>query len=146
MKIEDLILLPLNPAAPSSSAGADADKDKFAQCLKEAVSSRQPQEGIQALGGPAPVTGVAELEPTGAAQEMVETVLSRLEIFQEALDRPGMTLKSIAPLVQALEKDSQHLDSLARSLPADTPLRQLVEEAAALTWTESCKFKRGDYV
>jgi hypothetical protein len=89
---------------------------------------------------------VADLEPSGAAQEMVDTVLSRLEIFQEALDRPGMTLKSLAPLVQALEKDSHQLDSLARSLPADTPLRQIVEEAAALTWTESCKFNRGDYV
>jgi len=144
MKIEDLFLLPMNPAAPSSGAGAD--KDKFAECLREAISSRGQQEGPQALGGPAPVSGVADLEPAGAAQEMVETVLSRLEIFQEALDRPGMTLKSLAPLVQALEKDSHHLDSLARSLSEDTPLRQLVEETAALTWTESCKFKRGDYV
>jgi hypothetical protein len=144
MKIEDLVLLPVNPAAPSPGTGAD--KNKFAECLEEAISSRQPQEGLQALGGPAPLAGVAELEPAGAAQEMVETVLSRLEIFQQALDRPGMTLKSLAPLVQALEKDSNHLDSLARSLPADTPLRQLVDEAAALTWTESCKFKRGDYV
>lgn len=143
MKIEDLVLLPVNPAAPSSGAGAD--KDKFAECLEEALSSRQPQ-GAQALGGPAPVAGVADLEPTGAAQEMVETVLSRLEIFQEALDRPGMTLKSLAPLVQALEKDSQHLASLARSLSTDNPLRQIVEEAAALTWTESCKFTRGDYL
>lgn len=144
MKIEDLVLLPMNPATPSSGAGTD--KDKFAECLKEAISSRHQQGGPQALGGPAPVTGAADLEPTGAAQEMVDTVLSRLEIFQEALDRPGMTLKSLAPLVQALEKDSHHLDSLARSMPADNPLRQIVEEAAALTWTESCKFKRGDYV
>lgn len=144
MKIEDLVLLPVSPAAPS--AGAGTGKDKFAECLKEALSSRQPQEGPQALGGPAPVSGVTDLQPAGAAQEMVDTVLSRLEIFQEALVRPGMTLKSIAPLVQALEKDSRNLDSLARSLPADTPLRQIVEEAAALTWTESCKFKRGDYV
>ena len=144
MKIEDLVLLPLNPAAPSSGAGTD--RDKFAECLKEAISSRQPQEGLQALGGPTPVAVVADLEPTGAVQEMVETVLSRLEIFQEALDRPGLTLKSLAPLVQALEKDSHHLDSLAKSLSTDNPLRQLVEEAAALTWTESCKFTRGDYL
>lgn len=144
MKIEDLVLWPVNPATPTSGAGVD--KDKFAECLKEAISSRQPQEGAQALGGPTPVAGLTDLEPTGAAQEMVETVLSRLEVFQEALDRPGMTLKSIAPLVQALEKDSHHLASLARSLSTDKPLRQIVEEAAALTWTESCKFTRGDYL
>jgi hypothetical protein len=143
MKIEDLVLLPLNPA---SSSGAGPGKDKFAECLKEAISSKQLQEGPQALGGPAPVAGVANLESGGAAPEMVDAVLSRLELFQEALARPGLTLRSLAPLVQALEQDSRHLDSLARSLPADTPLRQIIEEAAALTWTESCKFTRGDYL
>lgn len=142
MKIEDLVLLPMSPA-PTSGSGLG--KDKFAECLKQAISSRQQQEGPQALGGPAPVAGVANLEPTGVAREMVEAVLSRLEIFQEALARPGLTLKSLAPLVQALEKDSHNLDSLARSLPADNPLRQILEETAALTWTESCKFTRGDY-
>lgn len=142
MKIEDLVLLPMSPA-PTSGSGLG--KDKFAECLKQAISSRQQQEGPQALGGPSPVAGVANLEPTGVAREMVEAVLSRLEIFQEALARPGLTLKSLAPLVQALEKDSHNLDSLARSLPADNPLRQILEETAALTWTESCKFTRGDY-
>jgi hypothetical protein len=76
----------------------------------------------------------------------VDTVLSRLEIFQEGLSREGLSLKGLSPLAQALEKDSQHLDSLAQSLPADSPLRSLVEEAAALTWTESYKFNRGDYL
>ena len=136
MKIEDLLLLPMNPAP---SPGNGSSKDKFAECLQEAISSRQQQEGIQALGGPAPVTGV-ELEPT------VDAVLSRLEIFQEGLARPDLNLKSLDSLVQALEKDSKHLDSLARSLSADNPLRQIVEETAALTWTESSKFKRGDYI
>ena len=142
MKIEDLLLLPMNPAP---SPGNGSGKDKFAECLQEAISSRQQQEGIQALGGPAPVAGV-ELEPTGAAPEMVDAVLSRLELFQEALARPDLSLKSLDSLVQGLEKDSKHLDSLARSLSADNPLRQIMEEAAALTWTESSKFKRGDYL
>ena len=143
MKIEDLVLLPMNPA-PSPSSGFG--KDKFAECLKEAISLRQEQGGPQALGGPAPIAGVANLGPAGAAREMVEAVLSRLEIFQEALARPALTLKGLSPLVEALEKDSHHLDSLAQSLPADTPLRHIMEEVAALTWTESCKFKRGDYL
>jgi hypothetical protein len=143
MKIEDLVLLPMNPAP---SPGTGGGKEKFAECLKEAVVLRQQEAGPQALGGPAPVAGVAQTGPAGAAHEMVDAVLSRLEIFQEALARPGLTLKSLSPLVQAMEKDSQHLESLARALPADSPLRQVVEEAATLTWTESCKFTRGDYV
>jgi hypothetical protein len=149
MKIEDLISLPINPANPASSAVADVaggGKDKFADCLKDALAVRQQEDGPQALGGPAPIAGVAQAGPTGAAQEMVDTVLSRLEIFQEALSRPGLSLKGLSPLAQALGKDSQHLDSLAKSLPPDSSLRPIVEEAAALTYTESAKFHRGDYL
>jgi hypothetical protein len=146
MKIEDLLFLAPNAAPSSNVNNGKGGEDKFSACLQEAVASRQQEAGVQALGGPAPLAGVAQTESTGAAQEMVETVLSRLEIFQEALSRPGLSLKSLSPLAQALEKDSQHLDSLAKSLPNDSPLRQIVQEAAALTWTEGCKFKRGDYI
>jgi hypothetical protein len=143
MKIEDLVLLPVKPA-PSPVAGGG--KDKFAECLKDAVAVRQKEAGPQALGGPAPVAGVAQTGTAGAAQEMVDTVLSRLEIFQEALSRKGLSLKGLSPMAQALEKNSQHLDSMAQSLPTGSSLRSLVEEAAALTWTESYKFNRGDYL
>ncbi len=143
MKIEDLLFLPVNPASSPVQRGG---QDKFAECLKTALAEKQAEVAPQALGGPVPIAGVAQVGPTGAAQEMVEAVLSRLEIFQEGLSRPNLNLKSLAPLVQALEKDSQNLQSLARSLPTDSPLRQIAEEAAALTWTEGCKFRRGDYV
>jgi hypothetical protein len=143
MKIEDLISLPVLPA---STPAAGQGKDSFSACLKDAVTVQQQEAGPQALGGPAPVAGVAPTGTVGAAQEMVDAVLSRLGIFQEALSRPGLSLKGLSPLAQALTKDSQNLDSLARSLPADSSLRPLVEEAAALTYTESYKFARGDYL
>lgn len=146
MKIEDLIALPVNPVSSPVADVAGGGKDKFAECLKDAVALRQQEAGPQALGGPALLGGVAQVEPTGAAQEMVDTVLSRLEIFQEALSRPGLSLKGLSPLAQALEKDSHHLNTLAKSLPADSSLRPIVEETAALTYTESAKFSRGDYL
>jgi hypothetical protein len=146
MKIEDLVLLPVNSASSPVADVAGGGKDKFAECLKEAVALRQQEAGPQALGGPAPLAGVAQTGPAGAAQEIVDTVLSRLEIFQEGLSRPGLSLKGLSPLAQALEKDSQHLNSLAKSLPADSSLRPIVEETAALTYTESAKFNRGDYL
>jgi hypothetical protein len=146
MKIEDLVSLPVNPASSPVTDVLGGGKDKFVECLKDAVASRQQEGGPQALGGPAPLAGVAQAGPTRAAQEMVETVLSRLEIFQEALSRPGLSLKGLSPLAQALEKDSQHLKSLAKSLPIDSSLRPIVEETAALTYTESAKFNRGDYL
>jgi len=143
MKIDDLIFLPVNPA--SSHQAPKAGKDKFAQFLKEAVALREKEAAPQALSGPSPVTGVAPGDPVKAVRNMVETVLSRLEILQEGLTRPGLTLKALSPLVQALEQDSQRLKTLSQALPANSPLRQVVDEAAALTWTESFKFNRGDY-
>ena len=143
MKIEDLLLLPVNPASSPTSRGG---QDNFAELLKEAMAPKETEAGPPALGGPELMAGLASVESDGGAQEMVETVLSRLEIFQEALARPGLALKGLSPLVQALEEDSQHLESLARSLPAESSLRQVAEEAAALTWTESFKFNRGDYL
>jgi len=143
MKIYDLLHLPVNPAtSPTSGAG----QEKFAEFLKEAVALRDKASGTQALGCPNLIAGVAPAESGEGAQEMVETVLSRLEILEEALARPGLDLKGFSPLVQALETDSQRLETLARGMPADFPLRQVVEEVAALTYTESFKFKRGDYL
>lgn len=143
MKIEDLLLSSLkSPATPA----AKGERDKFAQFLAEALAHRSSETTTRALSGPAPVTGVTPGDSTRAAQEMVETVLSRLEIFQEGLTRPGLALKALYPLVQALEADSQRLLALSQALPSGSPLRQLVEEVAALTWTESFKFSRGDYL
>jgi hypothetical protein len=146
MKIEDLMSLPVNPASSSVTDVSGAGKDNFADFLKEAVTLKQQDAGPQALGGPTPLGGVAQAGSTGSAQEMVDTVLSRLEIFQEALSRPGLSLKGLSPMAQALEKDSQNLDSLAKSLPTGSSLRPIVEETAALTYTESAKFNRGDYL
>ncbi len=143
MKIEDLLFIPVNQ---TSSPGPKAGRDTFSEYLKEALAVRQQGDGPQALGGPTPVAGANQGGAVHAAQELMEVVLSRLELFQEALSRPGLTLKTLAPLVQALERDSRQLASVAKTLPPASPLRQLAEEAAALTWTEGCKFNRGDYV
>lgn len=143
MKIEDLLIASLKSPAPSAARG---ERDKFAQLLSEALAQRTSETKTRGLSGPAPVVSATPGEATRAAQEMVETVLSRLEIFQEGLTRPGLALKALYPLVQALEADSQRLLALSQTLPAGSPLRQLVEEVAALTWTESFKFSRGDYL
>lgn len=143
MKIEDLLCLTRNHPL---SAATKENRDNFAECLAEALALKQNETQVQSLSGLAGVNGVIEGDPAQAAQELMETVLSRLEIFQEGLTRPGLALKALAPLVQALEADSQRLISLSQTLPGDSPLRQIMEEVAALTWTESFKFSRGDYL
>jgi hypothetical protein len=144
MKIEDLLLLQQAGVRPKTRAPGPGEK--FSQCLDEAAAHRETQPG-QAAGG---LPGVVQLSPAGEilppAAELADAALSRLEIFQTSLARPEIVLKKMAPLVQKLAEDSQRLHEAAQRLPEGSPLRQILEETAALALVESSKFNRGDYV
>ena len=144
MKIEDLLVLHNTPARPQTQAPAG---NAFTECLSEAVAStRTEQPGAAAAG----VSQVLDLAPLGevlqTSAEMADAALSRLEIFQTSLARAETTLKKMAPLVQKLDEDSHRLQEVAQGLPENSPLRQVLEETAALAYVESFKFNRGDYL
>ncbi len=144
MKIDDLLLLPQQPLRPEARPSGEAN---FAQYLNEALASQTKSTASQNTTGLGPVVGASPL--TGSSQapaEMVDAVLSRLELLQEALGRPEMSLKSLSPLIQALEADSRRLQALSQGLPPESPLRQVMQETAALSWVECFKFHRGDYL
>jgi hypothetical protein len=145
MKIEDLLLL--HQPAASPSARPTAQDDKFADCLKEALTAAQPGQAGAAAEGPGPVGEITPLH--GAADtlaELADAALSRLEIFQSSLTRDGTSLKKMAPLVQKLADDSRQLRDAAQGLPEGSPLRCILEETAALAYVEAFKFNRGDYI
>ncbi len=143
MKIEDLVVLLPPSGRPSSPR---PEPGEFAQRLQEAVTGRQPQGPVCAQG----LSGLAETAPPApgpaGAAAAVEPALDRLEAFAKGLQDAGRNLKDLAPLAKALERDSRRLAALCRSLDTASPLRPLVEEAAALAYVESVKFQRGDYL
>jgi hypothetical protein len=145
MKIEDLLPLTITPSRPEAKPTGGAD---FAQHLKEALTAdpkaTAAPEALESLGQLTGIDPVAAINHTPT--EVLDMVLSRLDTYREALAQPDLPLKQMSNLVQNLEEDSQRLQTLAQSLPADSPLKQVVEEAAALAYTESFKFNRGDYV
>ena len=145
MKIEDLLSIAITPKPPEAKPTGEAN---FAQHLKEALTAdTQSVAAPQATGGPALLSAIDHLaEVNRTPTEALDMVLSRLDTYREALAQPDMTLKNISTLVQSLEGDSQRLQNLAQSLPDSSPLKQVMEEAAALAYTESFKFNRGDYV
>jgi len=146
MKIEDLLPLAITPSRPEAKPTGKAD---FAQHLKEALAadpqSKSATEALSDLGKIAAIDPIAAINNT-PVEEVLETVLAHLDKYQEVLAQTDTPLKKISALVQNLEEDSQQLQSLAQNLPANSPLRQVIEEAAALAYTESFKFNRGDYV
>jgi len=139
MKIEDLALFLPGAARPQNPAPG---KENFAECLKEALSPAP-----RALGGPGPPAVLSAVGETAAsAGSLVDGALSRLEVLAQGLARGDVSLKRLEPLVEALQEDSRRLHSLAQSLPPESPLRRVAEEAAALAWVEGFKFQRGDYL
>jgi hypothetical protein len=147
MKIEDLLSLAVTPDRPEAKTTGAGGAD-FAQQLKQALAADPTATAApQATAGPAPlaaVNQVTEVDPTPS--EVLDTVLSRLDNYRDALAKTDLPLKKLATLVQTMEQDSQRLQSLAQNLPGNSPLKQVMEETAALAYTESFKFNRGDYV
>jgi hypothetical protein len=145
MKIEDLLSLAVTLKPPEAKPTGEAN---FAQHLKEALAA--DSQGAAPLQAPSSLSQLTAIDPVAeisrTPSEVLNTVLSRLDSYSEALATSDLPLKKIATLVQTLEADSQRLQSLAQSLPDSSPLKQVMEEAAALAYTESFKFNRGDYV
>lgn len=144
MKIEDLLLLQQSPVRRQTRAPTG---ENFSECLHEAVASTQKGQSGKAVEGLRPVS---ELSPAHEAwhtfAELADAALSRLDIFQTSLVRGETALKKMAPLVQKLEEDSRRLHDVAQGLPEGSPIRQILEETAALAYVESFKFNRGDYI
>ncbi|MFZ5450688.1 MAG: hypothetical protein ACOZF2_02265 [Thermodesulfobacteriota bacterium] len=147
MKIEDILSLALNPARPEAKPTEEGEAN-FAQHLQEALTaSSKAATGNQAPLGLEQLAALSRVSEVGDTPgEVLETVLTHLDKYQQALAQADLPLKQVADLVQTLAQDSQRLQSLAQNLPGNSPLKQVMEEAAALAYTESFKFNRGDYV
>jgi hypothetical protein len=144
MKIEDLLLVHISPAKPQAPANPGSE---FTECLNQAMASTRAGQPRPALAGVDSATNLAPLgEVLQTSAEIADATLSRLEIFQTSLARAETTLKQMAPLVQKLDEDSHRLQEVAQGLPKNSPLRQVLEETAALAYVESFKFHRGDYL
>jgi len=144
MKIEDLLSQIITPKTPEAKPAAG--EANFAQQLQEVLAAQvtAAPEAPAALGNISAVAPVTEVSRTPG--EVLDTVLSHLDKYRQALASSDLPLKKIAALVETLEQDSQRLQAQAQALPASSPLKQVMEEAAALAYTESFKFNRGDYV
>ena len=129
------------------------DKAEFTKALKQAESAANSvnevvslsQADLQAVYGPPNVTA-AQLAGQTDGLMAAERALDLLEAYQRALDDPGRSLKSIAPLVQGLEAEAGRLSGIADSLPSGNDLRTVLGDIASRAMIEAVKFNRGDYI
>ena len=141
MKIQDISLLLPSPPKPGSPP---AGETSFAQVLQEAAAGKE--KAAPALDATAALSLPPAPQTWDKALQTLNRALLYLENFQESLAQTDLNLKNLAPLVEKLEEYPRQLDNLAQSLPPNSPLRPLLEEAASLSWMASFKFNRGDFI
>jgi len=148
MKIEDLLALGQTISRPEPQSRTEQGEN-FADILQAAQEKTNPSTVATSAGvlpSATPVEIIANSALLTDSLKAVEEGLCRLEAYQRGLSSGEVSLKSLAPLATALEQDSRRLQDLAAQLPPDSPLKSVAEEVAALSWVESFKFQRGDYV
>jgi hypothetical protein len=92
----------------------------------------------------------SEVETVSAVRsqsiEAVESVLDRLEKYQQAMADPQVSLKKIDPLAKSVMQETKDLNLLSGKLPSADPLRKIMDEIGILSAVEMEKFQRGDYI
>jgi hypothetical protein len=151
MKINnpDPIVKNLGPepkTAPRSPAGKE-----FGTILKESVENVKKEDPgprqtafINSLGG------VQMKTPSQSdrqfALEHVENLIGLLDQYQRKLADPGVTLKSIDPIIMKIDQETENLTPVLDSLPGDEALKDIINQALVTASLEVSKFYRGDYV
>lgn len=81
-----------------------------------------------------------------ALADAIEVQLGRLEEVGNSLQNEGVNLKTVDAMLTNLGEETEGLDSSLGSLPEEHPLRQIGDELNVLTYVESVKWNRGDYL
>jgi hypothetical protein len=138
------------------SEGAD-----FQKALQEAHSHLQGSLGPSVSTGDAgraewlepvnfpllnSIVGAGAPTPRSQGVQATERTLDLLEQYQKALSDPGVSLKEVYPLVQALRQEVQGMNRWTDQLPSSDPLRKVMGAIEILSNVEIEKFNRGDYV
>ena len=78
--------------------------------------------------------------------QTADRMLNVLEQYQKALGDPEVSLKNLYPIIQSLSSEVQGMNEGTENLPANDPLKKILEEIGILTAVEVEKFNRGEYV
>lgn len=118
------------------SAGANADTvAELGLGNVDAVTRSEPT--VLSAGSNMEYSGVADA---------IDSQLVRLEEVGTALQNENVNLRAVEAALTQVGEEAKSLDSSLGSLPQDHPLRQIGNELNVLTYVESVKWRRGDYL
>lgn len=139
-----------NPVISRQEKARQPSNDFFKDSLNRAMGDRK------ATDSPAPPTALGEVRPTSfhqidsPAQRIVSQtsqLLDLLDNYASNLNNPSRSLKDMAPLVDEINANANHLLQETGQMPdSDENLRQIASEAVMTARMELIRFNRGDYV
>ncbi|MFN2357278.1 MAG: hypothetical protein ABR534_06025 [Desulfotignum sp.] len=136
---------------PQGETRKPGNKDAFTSALDRALDKTEPSEmpGTTAHGL-GEITS-ARAMPVPAQSDLVsgntEKLLGLLDTYADQLQNPGVSLKQLAPVLEAINQKADQLVTETRSLgPDHAGLRDIATQTAVAAQTEYVKFQRGDYL
>ncbi len=80
------------------------------------------------------------------AHESLEAGIGEMEVLVQALGEEAISPRAVDRIVQDMPAKLAGMQEALSSLQADHPLRLIADELNVLSYVESIKWKRGDYV
>ncbi len=80
------------------------------------------------------------------ARESLEAGIGEMEMLVKALGDEGVSPKTVDEIVQKLQGTVEGMQGSLPDLQADHPLRLIAHELSVLSYVESVKWRRGDYI
>ncbi|MCE5335877.1 MAG: hypothetical protein LLG06_14945 [Desulfobacteraceae bacterium] len=130
------------------STGTDTD---FTSLLNEELSDVSSESSTGSVSETEMIGNTFGITLSPADSEMVQSVsaledtLAKLESLEQALQE-NTSPKEIDSLVSQIGTEASGLDEKLSGLPGDHPLKEVAEELKILSYVESVKWKRGDYL
>lgn len=141
-------------AQPTDMSHASAAKknrtESFSRIFNTAVEKTQgSQMGTESIRG---LKEIASFEPvimnsSGLVSGKTDDLLNLLVSYASKLEDPDISLKNIAPDLEAINETAESLLKETSNLtPADEKLKEIATQTVITAQTEYLKFQRGDYL
>ncbi|NIS16893.1 MAG: hypothetical protein GWN96_11840, partial [candidate division Zixibacteria bacterium] len=76
----------------------------------------------------------------------VDNLLNLLDNYRDQLADSQVTLRSIEPVINMIEKEKEQLSSVLEFLPNEDGLKDIVNRTLITASLEVIKYNRGDYI
>lgn len=104
-----------------------------------------PSSSAHAIN-PTPLTANAiEALPVKTDLQAMERFVDSLDAYQQRLADPACSLRDLEPALGRLEKAQRHLSDVSEKTPADSPLKDIINEGLVTATMEINRFRSGIY-